>query len=464
MKSKNFLFFVLISLFIVRQTQAAAEYPIPELGSCRDASECKLFCDIPNNTPTCWSYDKYVMNKDILGESTVNLTYPITDLGNCATAQECFVYCNQPKNQDSCLSYARNKGLVKEDASNVEPTPPPEILEAAKTELGCTDKNACMAICSDPNNLDKCRTFAQKHGLEKEQKGPPPEVVEKAKTELGCTSKSTCMSFCQKPENQEKCFAFAKKNNLVSPEDAQKMEQHMEQKTKMMEAAKSELGCDSGESCSKLCSDSANREKCMNLGKKFGMVKEANKSQSSLPCTGESECKKYCEIHPDDCRGFSSRSNSSASDDKMIKPSGNFNQTNAMRKNSDNPKGDFLGPAGCKSDAECKAYCEKHPSECPGTPKKGQQTPNPSSIPNQQGSNNTSPQSNKPPSSASPYPQQSDKTTQNYTSNTSTQPVAYPTKYEQSQYQQPVNSTSANQTQNYTTSDYPGSRPSDYPH
>lgn len=29
----------------------------------------------------------------------------------------------------------------------------------------------------------------------------------------------------------------------------------------------------------------------------------------------------------------------------------------------------FQGPAGCRTEAECKAYCEKHPDECPGFPK-----------------------------------------------------------------------------------------------
>ncbi len=116
----------------------------------------------------------------------------------------------------------------------------------------------------------------------------------------------------------------------------------------------------------------------MNMGKKFGMIKEEVKPVSdkvtqkpTLPCTSETECKKYCVSHPDECPGMAGRPNTNASDTALSKPA-----------NVSTQKGDFLGPSGCKTEDECKAFCEKHPGECPGFPKKPEQTNvNPSIMP-----------------------------------------------------------------------------------
>lgn len=237
-----------------------------------------------------------------------------------------------------------------------------------------------MALCSDPANQEKCRAFAQTHGLEKGEKRPPPEVLKNAKNDLGCDSESSCMNFCQKPENQNKCFEFAKKNGFMKEEDAKHMEDKMEQKKQMMEAAKTELGCESFESCGKICEDPANRDKCVNMGKKFGMIKEEirpkdnnNTQKPPMPCTSETECKKYCETHPEECPGMGARPNTNASNTALDKP---------LRQTTNTSKGDFLGPSGCKTEDECKAYCEKHPGECPGFPKKlDQPKANPSTMP-----------------------------------------------------------------------------------
>lgn len=356
-----FIFNILYLIFGAISVSASPTYPISSLDNCRDQKECKLYCEIPQNTPACWSYGKYVMNSDVLGESAVNITYPIGELGNCNSAQECFLYCAQPKNHEACENFAENHGLVKEDEEedDMDDAKKEELLTAAKTELGCNSKKACMALCNDPNNMDKCRTFAQKHGLDRG--GPPPEIMQKAKSELGCDSETSCMNFCQNPQNQNKCFEFAKKNGMMREEDAKRMEEMMEKKKQMMEAAKTELGCDSFESCGKICSDPANREKCMNMGRKFGMVREEVRPMSSnmqKPCTSETECKAYCQSHPDECPGMSGRPNYNASDTALRQP-----------MKIEERKGDYLGPSGCRTEDECRAYCEKHPDACPGFPK-----------------------------------------------------------------------------------------------
>src|SRR3989344_1254361 len=252
-----FAFVFLIFNFSTARAQST-RYPIPELGNCRNAQECYLYCQIPQNTPACWSYGKYVLNngQEVLGESSVNVTYPIAELGNCSDANACFIYCSQPKNQPLCYSYAKNHGLIKEEENENEDDLPPdkmqEIIASAKTELGCETKEQCMSICAREENHAKCEAFAKKHNLYKgpppidEQGGvPPADILEKAKTELGCTSEISCKELCNKPENAEKCMDFAKNNKLMREDEYEihkkEFDNYKEQKEKMLEEAKQEL-------------------------------------------------------------------------------------------------------------------------------------------------------------------------------------------------------------------------------
>jgi hypothetical protein len=403
-----FLFFVICSLLFVPKTNAAVSYPIEELGNCRNARECALYCSIPKNTPACWSYDKYVLNgntlstgRQVLGEETVNITYPISELGHCQDAQSCFLFCAKAENQEACVNFGKKQGLVKEET---EETPPPaEVIEAAKTELGCEGKESCMAICNKPENMEKCMQFGQKHGLAKPPKGPPPNVMKNAKKELGCDSEVSCMNVCNMPENMDKCFQFAKKHQLMEEEEVKKFEmsqeQYQEKKQAMIEKAKEELGCSDFESCGNFCSKTENMEKCANLGKKFGMGPMQPQGQNLPPisgqpqpsstmkgpggCTSEKECIEYCQKHPNDCPGFSNPSMQSSTQNISSPPiSGAPNMKDKpnllspppqmMQKQSNASKeGNFLGPGGCKTEGECKAYCEKHPNDCPGFPQSG---------------------------------------------------------------------------------------------
>ena len=321
-----FLIFYILSLIsLVNTTSAQVYYPIPELGGCSSSRECEFYCEIPKNTPACWSYDKYVMNasESVLGEETgPELTYPIAELGKCASAAACFTFCAKPANQLACYNFAKNHGLVKEETtdSNVQ-----QAIEAAKTELGCNSKEACRSLCNQPENFDKCRTFAQKYSLLKSQsQNREPlseEILTAAQTELGCNSRETCADVCHQKENRKKCKEFAGKYNLGSPPKPQMPQEMMQQLQGSSSAA----------------------------SKPTSFVKGPG------DCTSEEECRKYCEKHPNECPGF------------LSKPPLTPPLTPAAQNTTS--KGQFLGPTGCKTEAECKAYCTKHPKECPGFPK-----------------------------------------------------------------------------------------------
>src|SRR3989344_4244084 len=90
------------------------------------------------------------------------ISFPIAELGGCEDYATCRTYCEDPVNKTTCSAYARAKGFYEEDELS---TRQKEILAVAKSELGCTDKKSCEAICHLKENFDKCSTFAQRQGL-----------------------------------------------------------------------------------------------------------------------------------------------------------------------------------------------------------------------------------------------------------------------------------------------------------
>jgi len=55
-----FVIFTLLTLiFWGKQRVSAYEFPIVELGNCRDVRECHLYCEIPSHKAACWSYSVY---------------------------------------------------------------------------------------------------------------------------------------------------------------------------------------------------------------------------------------------------------------------------------------------------------------------------------------------------------------------------------------------------------------------
>jgi len=139
------------------------------------------------------------------------ITFPIAELGNCANFSDCRNYCEDPVNRDTCIDFAKKKGFYQETSTRHE-----EILKSAKGELGCDSENACKAVCEQEVNHNKCFAFAKKYNLGGGQVHDPSksEILEKAKTVLGCNSYESCRSFCENEANIQKCSEFARQTGL----------------------------------------------------------------------------------------------------------------------------------------------------------------------------------------------------------------------------------------------------------
>ena len=274
LKIKDFAYYFVILLFAFlflnsnSVTAQAITYPIADLGSCRDAKECFLYCEVPANKPACWAYKTYGSESQVLGEeATTALTFPIADLGNCANTQECKAYCDKVENKNACLDFAKSHNLGQFKKLQ-------DTLQKAQQTLGCPTIEACRAFCQVEANHQKCLDLV--HAIT-----PPRAQEEKAnllahaKELLGCQSVEACRAFCQQPENKDKCRA------LISSESA-----HL----------KPDL-------------------------KKPGIIHEV---QKKLSCTTADECRKVCEMHPDQCPTFKKvldRKNSTPSGEMHPRPS-----------------------------------------------------------------------------------------------------------------------------------------------
>lgn len=198
------------------------------------------------------------------------------------------------------------------------------------------------------------------------------EMMEDAKTELGCETPSSCMNFCQRPENTDVCMNLAKKHNFGPP--PQQMMQGPQ-----MQTGQPQQFQQSGQFGGSMTPPTQMNPQINQDSGRFG--------QGPGGCANEKECKEYCQKHPNDCPGFNQQqfpNTPSQSFQQSNQPpipvgsSANLGQSFKPPQQESSKMGDFLGPAGCKTEKECKAYCEKHPNECPGFPK---DKPNSSSFP-----------------------------------------------------------------------------------
>lgn len=213
-----------------------------------------------------------------------NIIYPIAELGNCGNLTECKDYCDEAVHKDACISYATTKGFYN---SEVLESQKEQILQKAKTELGCATKDECQSFCSLEENLEICSAFAKKNNLPggKNEASAATSVLQKAKTELGCTSKESCKTLCSLDENKSKCSEFAKANNLdggvkkVGPG-----------------------GCSEESECIEYCKDESRTRECSAFG--FVQKKEI---KGPGGCSSAQTCQEYCIEHPEECQEFDAK-------------------------------------------------------------------------------------------------------------------------------------------------------------
>lgn len=220
-----------------------------------------------------------------------NISFPIQELGECQNFSSCRAYCDDPNHQDACISFAKKKGFYSEPAQSRDPG----VINDAKSDLGCDSESSCRAVCEKEENIDKCSNFAQKHNLGggRTRDTQNPQVLEKAKSILGCDSPDSCKVICEQEANRERCSRFANETGLRGGE-------HREGPG----GCNSEQSCRTYcETHRAECENFGG-----GTGKDRGESGDHSGGRSGPGgCNSEESCMAYCQSHPEECGGSGQR-------------------------------------------------------------------------------------------------------------------------------------------------------------
>lgn len=282
---------------------------------------------------------------------TPNIQFPVKELGNCKDETACRAYCDKPENMKPCLAFAEKNNLIS-----------PEELKRAKKFMdtgakgpgGCRGRDECDAYCNNIDHIDECISFAEKNNLI-----PPEELAEAKKVQAAikrgvkppaCSNKKECDVYCEAPEHMEECINFGTEAGFIQGkelEDAQKMLAALKRGVKPPP-------CKGKQACDEYCQNPNNMEACMNFAIEAGFMDEKQKEDSQKmlqaikkgvkppACRGKDECDVYCqsEEHMEECINFAEAAGFM-----------DAKQAEMSRKT----KG--KGPGDCKGREECEAFC-----------------------------------------------------------------------------------------------------------
>lgn len=267
------------------------------------------------------------------------IVFPIAELGNCTSLSSCREFCEDPVNQNTCVEFAKKKGFYREDKVETD-IRNNDFWEKTRLELGCDSESSCRALCEQPQNFDKCSTFAKEQGLNGGHTEDPAraQILEKAKTVLGCNSYESCTLYCSQDANREKCSQFAQQVGLRGGE-------------KRVGPG----GCTSEETCAQFCSDPNNYQVCSGFTSSTG-----GKFSGPGGCNSEESCRAYCQTRPQECGYGGPSGNVKYDPSEMCNKTPNCSWSNNICR-CGSYGGEFGQQAGDYAD-----FCRQNPEKCGG--------------------------------------------------------------------------------------------------
>ena len=295
----------------------------------------------------------FLSNKVFSEESNTgdNIQYPIKELGNCRDKDSCKIYCDKLENIKACLSFAEKNNLMSEEEIGIA-----KSLESVegKGPGGCKTKDSCEEYCNVIDHMSECISFAEKNNLMSEEKLTEAKKVKSA-IDRGvkppaCGNKKDCDQYCDSRDHMEECIAFGIEAGFMEGKE-------LEDARKMLQALRRGVqppNCKGKEECDKYCGDPNNIEECMNFAMEAGFMTDEEKADSEKMlqalrkgvkppnCKGKEECDKYCgeEKHFEECMSFAEAAGFMTSEEATM-----------ARKTGGK------GPGGCKGKEECETFC-----------------------------------------------------------------------------------------------------------
>ncbi|MDP3758727.1 MAG: hypothetical protein Q8Q86_03335, partial [Candidatus Daviesbacteria bacterium] len=295
---------ILIGQIFAQETVKAADiqYPVAELGNCKDESACRLYCDKPENTEVCIDFAE---KNNLMSEEEIQLAKNFIAAGSkgpggCTSKDSCEQYCNDINHIDACISFAEKNNLMS----------PTELEEARKVQAAiargvkpppCGNKKACDVYCEEPEHMEECITFGVEAGFiqgkELEDVQKMLQAIKRGVKPPPCKGKEACDEYCSTPENMEVCMNFAIEAGFMN-------EQEKADSQKMLQAIKKGVkppNCKSKEQCDVYCSQDENFEECITFAEAAGFMTAedatmARKTGGKGPggCKGKDECESFC--------------------------------------------------------------------------------------------------------------------------------------------------------------------------
>ena len=234
-KIKNFIAPTLIILtavfvgFAIVKAENSEDiiFPVEELGSCQNETECRAYCDKEENITPCVDFaEKHnLMSKEEISKARA-FAKSKNRPGDCKNETECEAYCEDIKNIDLCLSFAEKNGFIDEKELKEAQQVAKALKEGANLPGGCGNKKQCETYCENTDHIEECVAFAEKAGF---MSGEELEEAKKAAKAISsgikppgnCKGKNQCDSYCSDSSHMEECLSFAEAAGFIPKEEAE---------------------------------------------------------------------------------------------------------------------------------------------------------------------------------------------------------------------------------------------------
>lgn len=247
----------------------------------------------------------------VFAQAPDEIIYPIADLGNCESRSECRLYCEEPENIEACTAFAEGHGLIQ----------PERAREARKLSVlsseggpgGCSSPGECRTYCNDISNIDECVAFAERIGMDASHYEKAVRIRDALKggesTPGSCTTREECAEYCREFRNLGQCVSFAERSGLSDEDQLERAERTLE----LLESGETPGACTSKRECREYCKDPTHIEECVAFGEEIGALSERQaeilrRTRGAGPggCSGNEACERYCNIpeNRETCFGF----------------------------------------------------------------------------------------------------------------------------------------------------------------
>ena len=313
------------------------QYPIPELGNCKNKSACKIFCDDSKNSDACLAFAEQhnLMSSEETTAAKKFIDNGMVGPGNCKGQAECDQYCGNSEHMEECITFAQKNGMMPQNQLEESQ----KVLAAIKRGVkppACGGPKECDKYCSSSAHMEECINFSIEAGImDKGKQEEAQKVLAAIKRGIkppACNGPQECDAYCSAPEHMEECINFSIETGMMP-------KQEQEQAQKMLSAIKQGI---KPPACQPNPPGQSGQPNQSEQPSQQNQNQPNQANQSSQPGQGLQKCEQYCADpnHVEECVKFSVAM-------------GNMTEQQAQNSIKNGNK----GPGGCVGREACDTFC-----------------------------------------------------------------------------------------------------------